>query len=782
MSGWSTRNDGFVGPAQLQRLPPPPTRDFRRPPALPPYHHYHPQQQPQQPQQPPQQQQQQHPELAHPKPQAKARNSFFAAFRSIGNVNMPLEPRPRRVSESTQQQQAQVQVQAAGREISAPQRLQPKHQYSLPPSVSAPVLGVHTPPLQQLPSNPNPNPTHTPRSTMERTTSSSRQASGALSDHGHGSAGSAAPGAGLGQGGGTITAGSFAAMREDRRRASMVDLPLQSGEGAGGGGAHLPTVQESPRQPQQAASRLSQSLSSPPLQQQQQASRLSQSQSYPQQQQQAPAPSSSSRLSQSHSHSQPADRTSTELSTSSSSSAHFSGTPPTGGPLSSLHPELRSGISLSIAHAHKVYFSGPLARRLELEPSGRPPHRQEGWVDVWAQLGGTTLSVWEMRAIEEASQKGEEVPPSYINVTDAFIGVLGSIEIPASGTQPASKRTNILTLNTAGSNLLLFSAPSGQALVSWAAALRLATWEKSRLEEIYTGHLLRMSLTASNGGAPFPATCLLPQANGEMAEFKQPKTALTRGKLEGWVRIRLAGQVDWKRVYAIITSAYDPLQSPNIPGSAKSSTAPASAFAHAVNAQAPHLSSAAGRAESPTRSPSVLTKRRMSGIFRSSGGGSQNGGHGSAGIFGTHVNAKGLVDGVAPPVIAFHATPPQGRKPKPPLLTLTHVTQAFSLYPERPEMISKSNLFKIEALLGTEVDHSTPSPEKGSSKTKGKVEERFAGKMAGREGWCIVQPEVGEEPNGQKASLVMDMLKWLVGEWIWLRHLGRMTLMRSSDT
>ncbi|KZT57659.1 hypothetical protein CALCODRAFT_433890 [Calocera cornea HHB12733] len=426
----------------------------------------------------------------------------------------------------------------------------------------------------------------------------------------------------------------------------------------------------------------------------------------PQQQQQQQQPTTPSRLSQS----QGGDRTSQDLSTSSSS-AHFTGTPPAGGPLASLHPELRSGISLSIAHAHKVYFSGPLARRLELEPSGRPPHRQEGWVDVWAQLGGTTLSVWEMRAIEEASQRGDEVPPSYINVTDAFIGVLGSIEIPASGSQPASKRTNILTLNTAGSNLLLFSAPSGQALVSWAAALRLATWEKSRLEEIYTGHLLRMSLTTPNG------------------EFKQPKTALTRGRLEGWVRIRLAGQVDWKRVYAIITSA-------------------------------------TGRPESPTstKSPSVLTKRRMSGIFRSSGGGSQNGGHGSAGMFGPHGHAKGLVDGVAPPVIAFHAAPPQGRKPKPALLTLTHVTQAFALYPERPEMISKSNLFKVEALLGTEVDYtSANSPEKSGAKNKGaKVEERFAGKMAGREGWCIVQPEVGEEPNGQKASLVMDMLKWLM--------------------
>ena len=52
----------------------------------------------------------------------------------------------------------------------------------------------------------------------------------------------------------------------------------------------------------------------------------------------------------------------------------------------------------------------------------------------------------------------------------------------------------MLTLNTAGSNLYLFSCPSPEALVQWTAAMRLAAWEKSRLEEIYTAHLIRITL------------------------------------------------------------------------------------------------------------------------------------------------------------------------------------------------------------------------------------------------------------------------------------------------
>lgn len=84
-----------------------------------------------------------------------------------------------------------------------------------------------------------------------------------------------------------------------------------------------------------------------------------------------------------------------------------------------LHPEIRSVVQLTIAHAHKIYFSGPLVRRLERQADGQKPHKDDGWTEVWAQLGGTILSVWDMKEIQEASKQGKEVPPSYINVTDA---------------------------------------------------------------------------------------------------------------------------------------------------------------------------------------------------------------------------------------------------------------------------------------------------------------------------------------------------------------------------
>jgi CCR4-NOT transcriptional complex subunit CAF120 len=97
--------------------------------------------------------------------------------------------------------------------------------------------------------------------------------------------------------------------------------------------------------------------------------------------------------------------------------------PPTSQPSQSqpsqLHPEIRSVVSLTHAHAYKIYMSGPLVRRIERLPDGHQPIKDEGWRDVWAQLGGTTLSIWDMKEIEEASKQGKEVPPTYINVTDA---------------------------------------------------------------------------------------------------------------------------------------------------------------------------------------------------------------------------------------------------------------------------------------------------------------------------------------------------------------------------
>jgi CCR4-NOT transcriptional complex subunit CAF120 len=159
-----------------------------------------------------------------------------------------------------------------------------------------------------------------------------------------------------------------------------------------------------------------------------------------------------------------------------------------------LHPEIISTVELNEAHGHKIYYSGRLIRRVERQADGQRPANDEGWIDVWAQLSGVTLSTWDMKQIEEARKQGTEAPPTYLNVTDAFVRVVGTINVPETYTSPAQKYDNVLTLNTAGCNLILFSCPSVLALTSLASALRLCIWEKSRLEEIYTAHMIKTFL------------------------------------------------------------------------------------------------------------------------------------------------------------------------------------------------------------------------------------------------------------------------------------------------
>ncbi|RDB26418.1 hypothetical protein Hypma_006695 [Hypsizygus marmoreus] len=344
--------------------------------------------------------------------------------------------------------------------------------------------------------------------------------------------------------------------------------------------------------------------------------------------------------------------------------------PPPGPP--PLHPEIRSVVNLNVAHAHKIYFSGPLIRRIERQPDGQRPHKDEGWTDVWAQLGGTTLSIWDMRQIQEASKQGREVPPAYVNTTDAFVQVLGSVTTPASAGNPPKKYANVLTLNTAGSNLLLFSCPTTAALMSWAAALRLSAWEKSRLEEIYTAHLIRITLNTPDS----PST-------------------LVHGQMEGWVRIRIAGQTDWKRMWMVVAA-----------GAEGGSAERAGQSGLGIGSVPPP----------PAAGAAVPKKRRMSALF-------------------SRDHSSQHASGPLIPLISMYSSSKPKDKKKA-LLTMKNVTQAFAVYPERPELISRSTLIKVEGTFG---------------------DEEAAGVMKSREAWVLIMPEL-EGGLGQAA----EMLKWVV--------------------
>lgn len=85
----------------------------------------------------------------------------------------------------------------------------------------------------------------------------------------------------------------------------------------------------------------------------------------------------------------------------------------------------------------------------------------------------------------------------------------------------------------------------------------------------------------------------------------------------------------------------------------------------------------------------------------------------------------------------FSSNKPKDKKKA--VLTVRDVKQAFAVYPERPEFISRSTLMKVEGLLG---------------------DEDLAAQFKNREGWLLVMPEL--EGINTRAS---EMLKWLIGEF-----------------
>jgi CCR4-NOT transcriptional complex subunit CAF120 len=251
---------------------------------------------------------------------------------------------------------------------------------------------------------------------------------------------------------------------------------------------------------------------------------------------------------------------------------------------------------------------------------------------------------------------------------------------------------NVITLNTAGANLLLFACPDTYSLISWASALRLSGYEKARLEEIYTAHILRLSFNAEGS-------------------WKEPATRLIRGKLEGQVKVRVAGKTEWRPVWAVVSAASTGGGGSRIGVSEDS------------------------RPQSPPNSGSV--SKRVSALFNRNS-----------------TASDASVQSQAPQTasITFYLSQ-KGKDRKKPLLTIRNVSQAFAVYPERPELINHSTLIKVEGLIG---------------------DEDTAGALKSREGWIYIVPEMVEPGR----SGLKEMLKWITGGFYYFQP--RVTFLSSS--
>ena len=157
-------------------------------------------------------------------------------------------------------------------------------------------------------------------------------------------------------------------------------------------------------------------------------------------------------------------------------------------------------------------------------------------------------------------------------------------------------------------------------------------------------------------------------------------STLVQGRREGRVRIRIAGEIDWKHFWMVVTSG---------------------------------PSQEASRGPPQPTPPGPPQHNRPKSFF---------------GRDNDQPSTK--------PLITFHLSPGLEDE-KQSSHILRDVTQAFAVYPERPELIYKSTLMKIEGTIGNE---------------------EVAMDMRKREGWILIMPEL---ETG--VSQVDETIRWLIG-------------------
>ncbi|KAL8967123.1 MAG: hypothetical protein Q9183_003056 [Haloplaca sp. 2 TL-2023] len=191
-------------------------------------------------------------------------------------------------------------------------------------------------------------------------------------------------------------------------------------------------------------------------------------------------------------------------------------------------PELQPVFSFLNSHSNKLFQEGYFLKLNDLDSHGRP-NSDRTWTEVFAQLVGTILSLWDAAELDTAGKDGE-VAPKFINLADASIKMIETLPTRNQGAEPLQ---NVLSISTAGKNRYLFHFNSLHSLTQWTAGIRLAMFEHVTLQEAYTG-----SLVAGKGKLLNNIKVIM-----ERIRFKH----------EDWARVRFGAGTPWRRCWCIIS-------------------------------------------------------------------------------------------------------------------------------------------------------------------------------------------------------------------------------------
>ncbi|KAL3481219.1 hypothetical protein BJX99DRAFT_181098 [Aspergillus californicus] len=191
--------------------------------------------------------------------------------------------------------------------------------------------------------------------------------------------------------------------------------------------------------------------------------------------------------------------------------------------------ELQRILAYLNSHANKLFYEGYFLKLNDLETNGRPCIERQ-WVECYAQLVGTVLSLWDSAALDAAGDAAE-VPPTFINLADASIKRIDTL--PTQNHAGAQSLQNVLSVCSAGQNRYLLHFDSHDSLIQWASAIRLAMYEHTCLYEAYTGSIIAAKARSLNN----------------------IRVILERSRFahEDWARVRFGAGTPWRRCWFVIS-------------------------------------------------------------------------------------------------------------------------------------------------------------------------------------------------------------------------------------
>lgn len=170
------------------------------------------------------------------------------------------------------------------------------------------------------------------------------------------------------------------------------------------------------------------------------------------------------------------------------------------------------------AHGNRPYMDGYFMVLNELNNNGEPI-KDRKWHEVFASLHGTVITMWDAALLDQGIHE-----MSFINVTDCY---MRSVESLGPDLQ------NVIVMSTTMKNRYIFQFGTKTVFNEWSATLRLAAFERTSLQEAYTGALLSSKGSQMNG------------IRSVLSESKHPR--------EFSCDVRFGVGMPWKRVWVVVT-------------------------------------------------------------------------------------------------------------------------------------------------------------------------------------------------------------------------------------